>query len=461
MTDWKNVTDAIDEYVASLGERSVLPGLSRDEVRALVASFDFARPMTENDAIARVLEGLRGGQVHTPHPRYFGLFNPATTMTSVAADALVAAFNPQLATHNHAPFAVECEAHLVRAFGERFGYSKDDADGTFACGGAEANHTAIAVAIARAFPEVAERGLRALDADPVIYVSGEAHHSLEKGARAAGLGTKAVRRVAVDRSLRMRMPALKEAIAKDRAARLRPFLVVATCGTTSAGAIDPLSEIADVAAKEKLWMHVDAAWGGFAALVPGLRDAVRGIERSDSITFDAHKSLSVPMGAGMFLTRHKGALSQAFGVHADYMPKDQSRDPYASSLQWSRRFIGLKVLLPLSVLGWEGIEQTLARFVALGARLKEKLSANGFVLKNDTPLPIACFVDGAREDGASGKYLDSAARDLAKNARAWISMTRIGPNGERVLRACITSFHTTESDVDALVDGLVAARARI
>jgi hypothetical protein len=147
--------------------------------------------------------------------------------------------------------------------------------------------------------------------------------------------------------------ALREKIETDRAAGTVPFLVVATAGTTGAGAVDPLPELAEIAREAGLWYHVDAAWGGAAALVPELRPVLDGIERADSVTFDAHKLLSVPMGAGMFFTPIGASWSGPFAslVHARASLRPSVVDPYSVSIRWSRRFIGLKLFLSLLVAG--------------------------------------------------------------------------------------------------------------
>src|SRR5205085_9439575 len=153
-----------------------------------------------------------------------------------------------------------------------------------------------------------------------------------------------------------------------------PFLVVATAGTTNAGVIDPLPQVAAVAHDHRLWYHVDAAWGGAAAFVPELRPLLAGIEEADSITFDAHKWLSVPMGAGLFLTRHPQALTRAFHTPTPYMPQEARHldvvDPFDHSMQWSRRFIGLKVFLSLAVAGWEGYAFAIRHQTEMGDHLR-------------------------------------------------------------------------------------------
>jgi glutamate/tyrosine decarboxylase-like PLP-dependent enzyme len=460
---WRRLGEVVEGHVEGVRSLPVAPRLDPASLRAELAAVDFETPLGAVQALDLAANGLRRHQVHTPHPRYYGLFNPAPATMGIAADALVAAFNPQIAAWSHSPFAAEVERHLVRAFGARLGYA--ETDGVFCSGGAEANHTAVLAALASTFPAFGERGLRALPGAPVLYVSSEAHHSFLKAARLCGLGTAAVREVAVDASLRMDVDALRARIAEDRAAGHVPFLLVATAGTTGAGAIDPLPALADVARAERLWLHADAAWGGAAALAPELRETLHGIERADSITLDAHKWLSVPMGAGMLLTRHPQALERTFRVAAGYMPREAEGldviDPYAHSMQWSRRCIGLKLFLTLAVAGWDGYAQTVRDMTALGRALRGRLERAGWKAVNDTPLPVVCFVDTTQAQGARADYLARVAAAVLASGQAWLSTVNLLGGSLPALRACITNHRTVAADLDALVETLAAARARV
>lgn len=461
---WSHVLEVIEDYAEHVAEARVAPVLDLEKIRQLIAPFDFEQPLDPLEAVDRAVEGLWQYQVHTPHPRYFGLFNPAPTTASIAADALVAAFNPQMAAWSHNPFAAEVERHLIRAFGERFGYTIEETDGTFCSGGAEANHTALLTALVHSFPAFAREGVRALPAQPVFYVSNQSHHSFLKAARLCGLGTDAVREVEVDDDSALDVERLASAIRRDRATGRLPFMVVGTAGTTSAGVIDPLRSIAGVASSEQLWFHVDAAWGGASVLVPELRPFVDGIERADSITFDAHKWLSVPMAAGLYLTRHTEILEQTFSTRASYMPCESeefgTHDPYNHSMQWSRRFIGFKVFLSLAVAGWEGYEAAIRHQTAMGAYLREELEASDWKVVNRTPLPVACFVDGKSMEGSEARYLEEIARDVVTSGKCWISTARIGRDLP-ALRACVTNYRTEAVDVCALVEALNEARQRV
>jgi len=455
---WQKLVERIEGYVEGIDNKPVSRPTTAAEIRRELAPFDFAVATPPEAAVDFVADLLERTQVHTSHRSYYGLFNPNPTTMGIAADALAAAFNPQLAAWSHSPAACEMEQHLVRAIGERFGYNPTALAGSFTSGGAEANHSALLCALVAAFPEFSEHGVAAVEGHPVLYVTEESHHSFVKAARLCGLGTAAVHRVAVDDAFVMDPAALVAAVEADRAAGARPFLVVATMGTTNAGLIDPIDAIAEVAAAEGLWLHADAAWGGAAALVPELRAHLGGIDRADSITFDAHKWLSVPMGAGMFFTRHREAPRQAFSIATDYMPVlgGDLIDPHLTTMQWSRRFIGLKVFLSLAVAGWAGYERAIRQQTLQGDVLREQLADSGWLVVNRTPLPTVCWTD-AKEADNSIERLGEICKQVVASGQAWISTTKLGGRTP-VLRATITNYRTTEADIERLVAALNSTR---
>jgi glutamate/tyrosine decarboxylase-like PLP-dependent enzyme len=429
------------------------PAQRADLEQHIRSRYRFDAPQDAAEVVADVVAMLRRGSVHVTHPAYFGLFNPSVLPETVAAATLVAAFNPQTAAWTHNPAAFEMERHALRFLASRIGYAPDATLAHFCSGGQEANTTAVVVALTRAFPEVRERGVRAIRGEPTLYVSAEAHHSFEKAAHVAGIGRGAVRRIAVDDRLRMDVAALAAALRDDRAAGSLPFLVVGTAGTTSSGAIDPLPEIADASAADGTWFHCDAAWAGGALLSPRLRTHLAGIERADSVTWDAHKWLQVPLGTGMYFTPHRDALVAAFSTDSGYMPPSRGGviDPFSVSHQWSRRAAGLPLFVALATRGAGGYEAIVDGMAAAGDLLREKLRAAGWVVVNETPLPLVNFTHPRieRGDAAPGDLV----REIHRRGRTWISPTVLA-DGRRVLRACVTSFRTEERDLDVLVGEL-------
>ena len=441
----------LEAFYARTRDLRVSPELEPEKLRALVADFDFGVPLEAGEALDTVVDNLLKYQVHVPHPMYYGLYNPRPNFPSILADLIAAYFNPQLAAWSHSPYAAEVERYLIREYGRRFGYAPATTDGTFTSGGAEANLTGLLCALNHTYPDYATEGYRAFGQEPVVYCSDQVHHSVVKAARVAGLGLNAVVNIPSDEKQRMSVDSLRDHLLADRAAGNRPVLVIATAGTTGTAAIDDLSAIAELCAQNDMWFHVDAAFGGAAVLVEEFAPWVTGIELADSITTDIHKWLSVPMGTGMLLTRHSHILDRTFNTPAAYMPREGRAlsivDPYTHTIQWSRRFLGLRMYLSLLVFGWEGYADTIRHHVAMGDYLRERLAAAGWSVVNNTPLPVVCFTWPGQSD--PGEFARGICRRIVASGEAWVSVYPIGRTD--VLRAGITNYATTREDVDALV----------
>ncbi len=447
--DFISLARAAGDHAAARRTDVLGVAVSPGEVRAHLARYDFAGPVPLDALLTDVDDLLTRWTEHATHPLHVGLFRPAPDPLCAVADAMAAVHDPNLATWDFAPAANEIERHVLEALASRFDLPPGGLH-QFTSGGQEANHTAVIAALVRAFPEAAQGGLRALPGQPVFYLSIEGHASFDKVAHATGLGRAALRRVAVDGSLRLSLPDLERRIAEDRRAGLVPFLVVGTAGTTGGGAIDPLPALADLARAEGLWFHVDAAWGGAAAVSDRLRPALAGIERADSITCDAHKWLSVTVGAGMFFSRHRDPLERAFGVETAYVPPqaaDGRTYHFMTSMQWSRRFIGLKLFLVMAAHGWQGIAGRIDQQTRVADHLRALLRARGFTVLNDTPLPLVCFTHARLPDAAAHERV---ATRLRLDQTAWISRVILGGHIP-ALRACITSYETRPDDMDTLV----------
>jgi glutamate/tyrosine decarboxylase-like PLP-dependent enzyme len=451
----------IEQFPDEIRTMRVSPQVHPEEIRAeLESRYSFDMPVPLDTLTEDVIHLLRAGSVHVTHPRYFGLFNPSVRQAAIIADALVALYNPQLAAWSHAPTANELEQFTLRHFARALGFDAPPLHATFTSGGAEANLSAVLAALGSRVPSWSETGFFGQHLRPAIYLTGETHHSFVKIARMTGLGTDALREIPTDSRLRMDVDALQSRIEADRASGWQPLLLVGTAGTTSAGVVDPLAQLSEVATAHGLWFHVDAAWGGSAVLSPQLKGVVTGIERADSVTWDAHKWLSVPMGAGMFFCRHPEAITRAFAIATSYMPdavEGSTVDPYATTAQWSRRAIGLKVFMALAELGTGGYAELIEHQAQMGNALRERLHQLGWDVVNDTKLPVVCFT---HPDIRQGKRSTSEIlHTISERGRVWISDVVLG-NQERVLRACITSFHTNESDLACLLEEIEYARQR-
>jgi len=370
----------------------------------------------------------------------------------MVADQITAAINPQLAVWSHAAVAVEIERHTIDAVAGLLGWTADQAAGHFTTGGAEANYTAVLIALTRQFPEFGSTGARALSAQPRLYVSAESHLAWLKIAHQAGIGRESVCLVGTDGMGRMSAASLRASISADRQNGRLPFFVGATAGTTNAGMIDPLEDCNHIAHREGLLLHVDAAWGGAGLMSPRVKDRLAGIQAADSVTIDAHKWFAVPMGAGMFLCRENALLGDTFRVSTGYRPTIEAAvDPHTHSVQWSRRFIGLKLFLSLACLGWEGYRAHIEHALDMSNELRTLLAGNGWRVVNDSPLAVICFTDEQHDADPI-----AITEHVVASGNAWISTAQF--EGTRVLRACITSHLTRREHLAALMTALTNAR---
>ena len=449
--------DRINAYFSSLTHLPVQPPLQRRDANPHATTLpDFGQ-----DA-ALVLDDLCTQMIeqgfHTPSANYFGLMNPAPTYMAVLAETLVAALNPQLATMARSQLASRIEAETLAWIAQRIGWrQREQFGGSFTSGGNEANFSALALALTHRFPNVIEEGVIGLQARPIFYASAEAHHSIEKSIGLLGMGRKSLRRIAANARAEMDSNALAAQIAADKAAGLLPLCVIATAGTTSSGAIDPLPVLANLCAQHKLWLHVDAAYGGALAFSDQHRHRIAGIERADSITIDPHKWLAMPFAAGVVLTRHPELLEQVFGIDTAYLPKSSHGplpDNFRISAQWSRRMNSLKFWLTLRVHGRLAYEQLIGEQLALAESLEQQVLAGGnFVLA----VPRTLTILNLRAKVATELHLDEATtahlhreivRRITDEGVHWLSTTRV--HGRSVLRLMVISYLTQQQHVDAL-----------
>ena len=293
------------ELARSLAEPLPETGSALEPLLDLV--FDRAAPKSFNTAGPGYLAYSPGG----------GLFHTAV------ADLIADAVNRYVGVWQAAPALSQLEANVVSWFCRIVGYP-DGALGLLTSGGSLANFTALVTARRERLPEDFLRG--------VLYASDQTHHSVQKAAILAGFPAGNVREVRSDAHFRVDVGALRAAVAADRASGFTPFLVVGNAGTTNTGAVDDLVALADAAAAEGLWLHVDAAYGGFFLLTARGRAAMRGIERADSVTLDPHKGLFLPYGTGALVVRDGAALRRAHALHADYLP---ARPPDDTFVDWS------------------------------------------------------------------------------------------------------------------------------
>jgi aromatic-L-amino-acid decarboxylase len=351
------------------------------------------------------------------------------------------------------PALVRLEADVLRWLAAEIGYGPE-ARGLLTSGGSLANFGAVVTA------RHAKLGEGGDWRDAVVYASSQVHHTVVRGVRLAGIPESNVRAVPVDDRLRMRVDALEEAIAQDRGKR--PFLVVASAGTTNTGAIDPLHAIADVCAREGLWMHVDGAYGGAFVLCDEGKRRLDGIGRADSVAIDPHKGMFLPYGTGCLLVKDGRRLAEAHHGEAAYL-QDIDDDgatpsPTAYGPELSRPYRGLRLWLPLVLHGARAFREALAEKLALAEVAHAGLAALGLAILDPPQLSVVAFrlPRGPGEaDAAWDARNEALLHAINARGRVWLSSTRIG--GRFVLRVCVLSFRTHRPTIDALLEDVRAS----
>ena len=418
---------------APAGLRARLAQPARNEARDYAALLD--------EVFTEVVPHM----VRNDHPGAFGFVPGCTTWPGALADLVASALNVEASTWLIASGPIALELAVIDWFKEWLGYPKLAA-GILTSGGSAANLTALACA--------RERAAGAGSEDLVLYFSDQTHVSLARAARVLGFRTDQVRVLPTDPSFRLRLDALEGASGCDVAAGRVPFAVCANAGSTSTGSVDPLGDIAAVCREHGLWLHVDAAYGGFAVLADAGRAALAGIELADSITVDPHKWLFQPFECGCVLVRDGRALPDAFHLSPDYLTDCEVAEVnlYDYGLQLSRCWRALKVWLSVGTFGLAAFRSAIADTLALAEHAAARIEASEVLeLVAPASLGVVCFrrrVAGSEADAAAA----NAALVEAANRSSGVFMTSTRLRGHYALRLCILNHTTSRADVDAALD---------
>jgi aromatic-L-amino-acid decarboxylase len=423
-----------------------------DEVAARFAAPLPTAPRDLGEALADIDALIAPFVVGNTHPRFFGWAHGAGTPVGVVAELIAAALNANCGGRDHIGPIVERQVAGWAA--EAFGFPAESS-GVFVTGASQANFLGLLVARDAALGHaVRGRGLKAEEAQLCAYASVEAHGCVRQAMELAGVGSGSLRVIETDPAGAMRLDGLQGAIDRDRAAGLTPFLIVGTAGAVNFGAFDDLDALADIAAAERLWLHVDGAFGALTALSPALRPLTHGLERAHSLAFDFHKWAHVPYDAGFLLVRDPDLHKGTFAAPAAYL----SRAPrgLAAGDDWpcdygpdlSRGFRALKVWLTFQTLGADAIAGAIEANCAAAKRLAGRIAASSvFELAAPVPLNIVCFSLAGETGGERNREL---VMRLQERGLAAPSTTRI--EGREVVRAAIFNHRTSLADIDAFFE---------
>jgi len=425
----------------------------RAEAFALRLEPEFAEAgRAPEEALAFLASCVDAPGITTASPRFMGYIPGGGLFHSALGDFLAAASNKYAGFASAAPGAVRLENALLAWLAEVVGYPAEAA-GTLTSGGSLANLTAI----------VAAREARDPDGGGAVYSTEFVHHCLDKALHIAGRGRSPHRRVATDESHRMRPETLAEALERDQAEGIRPWLVIASAGTVDTGAVDPLPEIADLCARHGAWLHVDGAYGGLFMLCPEGRERLAGIERADSLALDPHKTMFLPYGTGAALVREGQKLKDAFSATAAYLeplgPSSVGPEPADLSPELTRHFRGLRLWLPLQLAGVGAFRAAQSEKIGLARYFHARLSEMERWDSGPAPdLSVVAFRYRPSK-GDPDAFNEALLRRLQEEGRVFLSGTRIG--GAPWLRCAILSFRTHIEHVDATIDALERAAAAL
>lgn len=409
------------------------------------------------DLLDRVQNEVLAYPMGNPSPRFFAWVNSTPTPIGILGDLFAAAMSPSAAGGDQAATYVERAA--LTWVKDMLGFPQE-AQGLFVSGGSKANLTCLAV-MRHVMSEgkVRAGGMASIDAPMIVYTSAHGHSCIEKAISALGIGSDNLRIIPLDSQHRMDVAKLREAIAADRAAGLRPVCVAASAGTTNTGAIDQLDVIADLCEAEGMWFHIDGAYGGFGILAEQTEGLYKGMERADSIAVDPHKWLYIPVECGCAIVRHADAMRATFSLVPAYLQEDRA-EPWFSEygLQQTRGFRALKVWLSIQHYGLDGYRKMITQDINTAYELRRKLFARSdFEVVTAGPLSVTCF--RYVPAGVPEEQLDDLQRQIVAwtnaSARAFITTTMI--DGKTVVRACHVNFRTTAADLDVLLDTLTEA----
>ena len=447
--------DALVARLADPGSDAVLRRAGPAEMRARLAGPPPEQPGDYGEVLARLLADVLPYASRTDHPGYFAFVPSFTTWPAALAELTAAAANPYCGAWMESAGPAQIELQVIDWFRDWLGMP-GSTSGVLVTGGSAANLTALLVA---------RDAAGGPSDDEIVYVSDQAHSSLARTARAMGLRLHQVRVLPTDDRWRLQPGSVTAAVRADREAGRVPFALCASGGSTNTGAVDPLADLADVCAAEGLWLHVDAAYGGFAALAPEGRELLAGIERADSVTLDPHKWLFQPMECGSVLVRDGARLERTFAIHPDYLDDNDARGSgevnFADrGLQLSRGFRALKVWVSVQTFGLAAFRGAVQRNLDLAGFAETLVRSHpDLTLMAPAVLGIVCFRrewPGCDEAEIERRGL-ALASALEHGGTALVSSTRLA--GRHAIRLCVLNPTSSEADVRRVIGHFAGASA--
>jgi glutamate/tyrosine decarboxylase-like PLP-dependent enzyme len=437
------VVDLIADHFANMQRGPVGAKVDPAKVISLFSGEPSEHGRDPSELLAQLEREVFPNNLHVDHPRFFAFVPGPNNFVSTMADTLAAGFNIFNGTWLGGSAAAALELGVVRWFCRICGLP-ESAGGLFVSGGSVANMTALVAARHALLQDRVESA--------IVYFSDQTHSSVERALRVIGFAPDQIRKIESNEQFKLPIESLRKVIAEDRAKGLRPFCMIANAGTTNTGAVDPIPELAEIAAREKLWLHVDGAFGAAAILSDRGRAILSGLDRADSITLDPHKWLFQSFECGCVLVRDAAILKSAFQIKPDYL-RDVHRgidefNPCDYGIQLTRSFRALKVWLSLETFGLAAFRQAITRGFELAEIAERELRArDGWEILSPAQMATVCFRFG-NDDALQTDLVDAMMRD------GYALLTSTTLKGATCLRLCTINPRTTEQDIVETVNRL-------
>ena len=449
--------DWINNYLSNLENYTVLPNVQPGDIKSYLPS----SPPENSEDFDKIITDLNNvimpGVTHWNHPKFMAYFNSTSSSAGIFAELLSGAFNTNGMVWKSNPASTELEEVTLDWLRQMIGLPKEFWGIIYDLASSSTMHAIIAARENIEGYSIREKGFGGLKDMPRIrlYASEQAHSSVDKGAILAGVGLEGIRKIPVDEDFRMIPSELEKAIKEDRKNGWLPFCVVATVGTTSTTSIDPVSEIAEITQNENLWLHVDAAHAGIAAIVPEVQNILDGSEHADSIVVNPHKWMFMPIDISVLFTKRKDVLKRAFSLVPEYLKTDEDNEAtnfMDYGIQLGRRFRSLKLWFVIRYFGKEGLIEIIREHLRLAHELKNRIDKNpNFERLAPVPLSTICFraINPALTDIESLNKFNKELMDRLNNTgEVFLSHTIL--NGLFTIRIVISCLRTEEKHVNAV-----------
>jgi aromatic-L-amino-acid decarboxylase len=457
-----SAVDIMAEYLAGVRNRPVMPQVEPGSLRPLFAATPPEAPEPMSDILADYQRLIEPNVTHWQHPGFLAYFGSSASGPGIIGEMFTAVLNANVMLWRTSPVGTELEGVVVDWLRQAVGLPPDF-DGLITDTASTSSLLALAAARQAAGIDASAKGLPARESVPQlrVYASAEAHSSIEKACMTLGLGRAGLKTIPTNDRFELRIDALEDAIAADRAAGVRPIAIVGTIGTTSTTSRDPIAALAGIARREGLWLHVDAAYAGVVAIIPELRGSFEGWADADSIVTNPHKWWYVPVDASLLLTRRMPALRDAFSLVPEYLRTLDREGPIRDYNEYTptlgRRMRALKLWMHLRYFGLAGLRRRVSHNLEMAARLAAWVDADpDFERLAPVPFSTVCFryrpaaLVGREDEPDVAERLDDLNVKLMdainRTGQAFLSHTRL--NGHFTIRIAISNLRTEDSDLD-------------